>query len=31
VQWDPRAKQIKGLGYRSTLADAAELMRPRSN
>lgn len=31
VQWDPRAKQIKGLGYRSTLADAADLMRPRSN
>lgn len=31
VQWDPRAKQIKGLGYRNTVTDAGDLMRPRSN
>ena len=31
VQWDPRTKQIQGLGYRSLTTDAADLFRPRSN
>ena len=31
VQWDPRAKQIQGLGYRSLPSDAADMVRPRSN
>lgn len=31
VQWDPRTKQIQGLGYRSLAADQSTLLRPRSN
>jgi ATP-dependent phosphoenolpyruvate carboxykinase len=31
VQWDPQAKQIKGLGYRSLANDTGEILRPRSN
>jgi hypothetical protein len=31
VQWDPQAKQLKGLGFRNLAADGAELSRPRSN
>jgi hypothetical protein len=31
VQWDPRAKQIKGLGYRNTVTDSIDISRPRSN
>ncbi len=31
VQWDPRTKQIQGLGFRNLQTDGAELFRPRSN
>jgi hypothetical protein len=31
VQWDPRAKQVKGLGYRSMGADMGDIAKPRSN
>ena len=31
VQWDPRAKQVKGLGYRSMGADMGDIGKPRSN
>jgi hypothetical protein len=31
VQWDPRGKQVKGLGYRSMGADMGDIVRPRSN
>jgi hypothetical protein len=31
VQWDPRSRQLQGLGYRSMAADGADGGRPRSN
>jgi hypothetical protein len=31
LQWDPRAKQVKGLGYRNMGGDAGDVARPRSN
>jgi len=31
VQWDPQKKQMRGLGYRSLQADAADTTRPRAN
>ncbi len=31
VQWDPRSKQLVGLGYRNLAADAVEIVRPRTN
>lgn len=31
VQWDPRTKQLKGLGYRSTSVDSGDMLRPRPN
>jgi len=31
VQWDPRSRQLVGLGYRNMAADAADGARPRSN
>ncbi|MFM7259655.1 MAG: hypothetical protein ACKO3W_03540 [bacterium] len=31
VQWDPRSRQLVGLGYRSMAADGADSARPRSN
>lgn len=31
VQWDPRSRQLMGLGYRNLAADAADGTRPRSN
>ena len=31
VQWDPRSKQLQGLGYRSLSSDSAEAGRPRGN
>ncbi|MBI1303881.1 MAG: hypothetical protein GC172_08850 [Phycisphaera sp.] len=31
VQWDPQKKQVRGLGYRSLQADAADTARPRAN
>lgn len=31
VQWDPRTKQLQGLGYRSLAADTADATKPRGN
>lgn len=31
VQWDPRTKQMKGLGYRNMVTDTGDLLRPRAN
>jgi hypothetical protein len=31
VQWEPKSRQIKGIGYRSLANDANELGRPRPN
>ena len=31
LQWDPRTKQVKGLGYRNMGGDAGDVARPRSN
>ena len=31
VQWDPRSKQLKGLGYRNMATDMGDVARPRSN
>ena len=31
IQWDPQAKQIRGLGFRNLAVDAATLTQPRSN
>lgn len=31
VQWDPQARQLKGLGYRSIANDTGEALRPRAN
>ncbi|MEY2795548.1 MAG: hypothetical protein RIR10_1264 [Planctomycetota bacterium] len=31
VQWDPRSRQLQGLGYRNMSTDSADSLRPRSN
>jgi hypothetical protein len=31
VQWDPRSRQLQGLGYRNMSTDGADSLRPRSN
>jgi hypothetical protein len=31
IQWDPQAKQVRGLGFRNFAVDAATLSQPRSN
>ena len=31
VQWDPRAKPLQGLGYRTLATDMGDVMRPRGN